>query len=314
MAASTSVPQRAVHADGRRETAEQRVDLLTGVRGQAVSGFVHALHRMGALWRVNFTVTAAWRGRRFAIPLLFGNGVQNLTTGEAWMVDLLGRLLPRRAGAFVDVGANLGQTLIKVKLLDPDRPYFGFEPSPVACAYLQQLARSNGFVHTHIIPAALSRADAVAPLFSKADADPSASIVEGFRRSDRYSRVEYVSVHAGDEVLAAVDAGPVGVVKVDVEGAELDVLCGLANTLEADRPYVLCEVLPVYDPDTPTGMLRRDRQAQLEQFLTSMAYAIYRIGPDVLPAEIDRFGIHGDISLSNYLFAPRELAPPPLHT
>ncbi len=289
---------------------EERVDLLTGARGHAISSVVHALHRMGALWRVNFTVHAAWGGRPFAIPLLFGNGVQHLTSGEAWMLDLLGRLLPRRSGAFVDVGANLGQTLIKVKLLDPERPYYGFEPSSVACAYLQQLIRANGFAHTHVIPAALSRADGVAPLFSKADADPSASIVEGFRRPERYSRVEYVSVHAGDDALAEVEAGPVGLIKVDVEGAELDVLCGLAKTLEADRPCVLCEVLPVYDPDTPAGALRRDRQAQLEQFLASMAYAIYRVGAGSVSAPIECFGVHGDISLSNYLFAPRELAPP----
>lgn len=301
---------RALHADGRREGAEQRIDLLTGARGIVVSGVVRALQRLGALWRVNFTVQAAWQGHPFAIPIVFGNGVQHLASGEAWMLDLLSRLLPRRAGAFVDVGANLGQTLIKVKLLDPERPYYGFEPSPIACAYLQQFVRSNPFAHTHVIPAALSRGDGVSQLFSKADADPSASIVEGFRRSDRYSRVEYVSVHAGDDVLAAIEAPPVAMIKVDVEGAELDVLCGLAKTLASDRPYILCEVLPVYDPETPAGALRRDRQAQLEQFLESMAYAMYRVGAGGPPRAVDRFGVHSDISLSNYLFSPRELAPP----
>src|SRR5690348_13368483 len=53
---------------------------------------------------------------------------------EPWFLQLLTLLLPYNKGSFVDVGANLGQTMIKVKALDSARKYIGFEPNPT-CAF-----------------------------------------------------------------------------------------------------------------------------------------------------------------------------------
>ncbi len=38
---------------------------------------------------------------------------------ELWMIDLLAKFLPERSGVFIDVGVNVGQTLIKLKAIDP---------------------------------------------------------------------------------------------------------------------------------------------------------------------------------------------------
>jgi len=62
---------------------------------------------------------------RFALP--FG---PVLDLQEPWMADILGRLLPLFPGPFIDVCANLGQTLQQLRAQDHSRPYLGFEPNP----------------------------------------------------------------------------------------------------------------------------------------------------------------------------------------
>ena len=78
-------------------------------------------------WRMNFSVAARVGERSLKIPILLGRGYQNLQIGEAWLYRAFAKVLAARAGAFVDVGVNLGQTLIKVKLIDPKRQYVGFD-------------------------------------------------------------------------------------------------------------------------------------------------------------------------------------------
>jgi FkbM family methyltransferase len=262
------------------------------------------LQRSQLLWRVNLTVLGEMSGTPIAIPILFGNGVQHIRSGEPWMSFVLERLLRVKPGAFVDVGANLGQTLLKAKTLDRARPYYAFEPNPEAAWYLGKLVEQNDFECTYVFPIGLSDRSMIVRLFSKADADPSASIVDGFRSADRYSRSQFVSVHRGDDVLATMPDGPIAVVKVDVEGAELDVLRGLQTTLASKKPCVLCEVLPVYDPNTDTGRLRVKRQTELRRLLSDVGYLIYRLGRDGDIELVDDFGVHSDIARSNYLFAP----------
>lgn len=45
-----------------------------------------------------------------------------------------------------------------------------------------------------------------------------------------------------DDVAASVVLGSVGLVKIDVEGAELDVLSGMIGFMERQRLMVLCVV------------------------------------------------------------------------
>jgi FkbM family methyltransferase len=49
-------------------------------------------------------------------------------------------------------------------------------------------------------------------------------------------------VVVGEDLLGELGAGPVNLLKVDVEGHELPVLRGLRRTIEGDGPVVLCEV------------------------------------------------------------------------
>src|ERR1700716_3194432 len=71
---------------------------------------VRLLHGTKQLWRVNLSVPTQIAGQVVRIPILLGNGLQNLDidSSEPWLMESLRRLFARRAGAFVDVGVNIG--------------------------------------------------------------------------------------------------------------------------------------------------------------------------------------------------------------
>ena len=89
----------------------------------------------GAIRHVNFTLRRRVEGRRIKIPVI--GGLKVGISGEKFLLHVLRLFLPKVDGAVVDVGMNLGQTLCKVKLVDPTRSYYGFEPNAACHAYLE---------------------------------------------------------------------------------------------------------------------------------------------------------------------------------
>src|SRR5919205_552723 len=74
-----------------------------------------------------------------------------------WMVDALARLfaLAGRPG-LVDVGVNIGQTLLKLRSIARDAPYVGFEPNPFCIQFVNELIALNGFDRCVLLPVALA--------------------------------------------------------------------------------------------------------------------------------------------------------------
>lgn len=276
-----------------------------GVLYRALTAAARALHRRDALWRTNFTVAGRLAGRPLRVPFQVGAGWEHLRMAEMWLYHGLERVMRGRRGAFVDVGVNVGHTLVKVKAIDPDREYIGFEPNPHCLRYTQQLIAVNRFTRCTVVPVGISNRTGIMKLFINPDADPSATIVEGFREPDRYARSVPVPVFVGDDVLATLDVGGVSVVKIDVEGGELDVMNGLRRTLRRSAPIVFCEVLPVFDERSEMGRFRLKRQTQLQHLLAQLGYDIFRIYFDTTIEPVKDFGIHADMTRSNYVFVPR---------
>jgi hypothetical protein len=109
-----------------------------------------------------------------------------------------------------------------------------------------------------------------------------------------------VTVFPGDELFGA--STDVSVVKIDVEGAELDVLRGMRGTLARTRPAVICEILPVYEAGSERGQFRLGRQLAIEKMMRELGYDILRIHPDGRLEQIQAIGIHSDLAETNYLF------------
>ncbi|MEM7507608.1 MAG: FkbM family methyltransferase [Pseudomonadota bacterium] len=157
---------------------------------------------------------------------------------------ILRRLLRQRDGAVLDVGANVGQTLLCVLEIDPARRYVGAEPQATATAGISAFLGANR-MHDHtILTIGLSDDDGFADLGLSHANDLAASIHTEFRPEGFYATRMPVPVFRGDTVLAALDSPAVGVIKIDVEGAEHLVLAGLNGTIARDRPHIVFELLP----------------------------------------------------------------------
>lgn len=267
--------------------------------------FLRILRRTGLLKYLNITLRLNQPGGRLRVPLMGTVGFEHFSKEkEMWMRSLLNVFynVTRGAGVFVDVGANIGQTLLKVKAVNRHWEYLGFEPNPNCLRYLQVLINKNGFSNTTLLPFGLSdeTRNGNLDLFSASAVDTYASIVPGFR--SKVVRSIDIAIINGKEVFENFKK-PVAVLKVDVEGGELEVIRGLKSMIGADQPFIICEVLPVYDA---SNQVRLGRQLALEKLMDDLNYDKFRVTSEGKLIPCREIGIHADLDQVNYLFAPRK--------
>ena len=184
-------------------------------------------------------------GRRYRLRGLFGNRMSTGFDHEPNLLPVLASALQERSGAIVDVGTNTGQTLIKVLSIDPTRRYVGLEPQIECCFFLNQFSRDNGLGNVTVLPIALARGNGMLRLHSSDTYDEMASVASPVRPDERMHRhTTWIPSRNGDELFEELGLDEIALIKIDVEGYELEVLSGLAGVLRAQRPILVFEVLP----------------------------------------------------------------------
>jgi len=153
------------------------------------------------------------------------------------------RELLHAGDTFVDVGANLGWfTVLGAACVGAAGRVFAFEPSPQLHDHLLVNLRLNGFDNVTAERLALADRSGRA-LLSRASPRNAgtASLLKGPVRDPLATEVP---VTALDEYRSRIGIGAIRLMKIDVEGAEMDVLIGARKTL-ADRvcDFVLIEVV-----------------------------------------------------------------------
>jgi FkbM family methyltransferase len=256
---------------------------------------------------INYNKTIDGMSPEFRVPNIYGISVP---PSEGWMTGLLSDLMQQEKRAFLDVGANLGQTLLKVKSVDAARKYVGFEPNPNCVFYLKQLVYLNNFPDCTIIPAGLFTSDCFLELSISTDdiVNAGASVIKDFRPGKIASAGEYVALVRWETLPAEIRDVAYGIVKVDVEGAELDAVKSLTALLDRDSPILIIEILPVHRADNKD---RIDRQNKLLALLMSRRYEMFRVrkSADDLYLGMDRINsieVHSDLSLCDYVFRPAD--------
>ncbi|HEX8154594.1 MAG TPA: FkbM family methyltransferase [Thermoanaerobaculia bacterium] len=139
--------------------------------------------------------------------------------------------LVRDGHAVYDVGANVGFfTLLAAKLAGERGAVYAFEPIERNLGYLRRHIAANKLSTVHVLPIAVSSHAGVA--FFNSGHNPAMG-----KLADA-GDVE-VRTAAIDDLVAAGELRPPDFVKIDVEGAEYDVLTGAAATLRRYRPPIL---------------------------------------------------------------------------
>jgi FkbM family methyltransferase len=136
----------------------------------------------------------------------------------------------------IDVGANQGAVLDSIVRLSPDGRHVAYEPLPKLCESL-----AARFPAVDIRCAALSDVAGATEFSYVLDAPAYSGLRERAdlpRGADRVQRIP-VRTERLDEALS--DGYVPTLIKIDVEGAEFQVLRGAVDTLERHRPFVLFE-------------------------------------------------------------------------
>jgi FkbM family methyltransferase len=244
-------------------------------------------------------------GKKITLPLWGSFGLPNLKMSDAWMTPVLVKLKPLYRGYFVDVGVNLGQTLIRAYSVFGDTRYTGFEPNPACVHYVQELIRLNNFRNCDLLPMGISDKAEVLKLnfFFADETDQLASIVEKFRPDQPIDHFIYVPVFDFPSIKHIIQPGQHPILKIDVEGAESEVLKGCYEWIATTQPIILIEILPAYSAE---NIFRVQRQQQIEEMLRKLNYRMARIQKGDQPRlqELDMIGISKNIEESDYIFYP----------
>ena len=163
-------------------------------------------------------------------------------TWEPEMVALF-RMLSLRGGVCVDVGANLGwHTLVLSECVGPGGKVFAFEPNPHSHQLLLENLRLNNINNVVAARSALGERGENRRLQIHPYNWGDNRIIADRQAGARH---EPISVRAGDELLAAVPAGAIKLIKVDTQGYDHFVVRGLHDSLLRNPEAVLAvEVEP----------------------------------------------------------------------
>ncbi|MEQ8478574.1 MAG: FkbM family methyltransferase [Fulvivirga sp.] len=213
----------------------------------------------------------------YQIPIIYGASVPSSNKHEPWFYDLISYLINSKSSfTFFDVGVNLGQTLLKVKSINSSCSYFGFEPNSFCNFYVNKLVRLNGLKNSKVFPFGLSAKMGIEYLhfFNDSDADNEASIIKQFRDNFKRETVLPVPTFTLDYFCDTNEISKIDFLKIDVEGAELEVIKGGISAIRRFDPIIIVEVLPAYNSD---NMYRVRRQGELLSIIIELGYNIFQV-------------------------------------
>jgi len=241
---------------------------------------IKVLKKTGLIKFFNFHLCKTINGVQVKIPFINGMGISNFFINTEWLDSLLLSFMNNENDTFVDVGINIGQTLIKVKTHRPGINYLGFEPNASCISYCQKLIKVNNFSNCNIYNTALSSTIKLLVLEKTLIDDLRASIIsqlrpEYFLYKENVMAIDYDSVFYDQNT---------SFIKIDVEGAELDVINGMKQSIKKYQPLIVCEVLDSHHPSVFD--FTQNRATELSELILSFNYSIIQLETSIKKQKI----------------------------
>lgn len=266
------------------------------------------LKRLKIIKYFNFQLSNTLNKVELKIPFINGIGLSNFVLKTDWLDSLINQMIKTDNFAFIDVGANIGQTLLRVKTLRPKIKYIGFEPNSDCISYIKQLIISNSLLNCNIYNCALFSKINFCVLEKSRIDDVRASIITSFRPDfflfkDNVIAIDYDSFFLDQNA---------SIIKIDAEGSELDVISGMKKSIIKYQPIIVCEVLDSHHPSVFNFV--QSRATVLSNMLIALNYSIIQLETCIKEHRITSFKKINTIQieqwttksleLNDYLFYP----------
>lgn len=183
----------------------------------------------------------------YQVDLNFSDQVQRQIYFGLYDIDginMTKRLL-RPGDVFFDIGANVGYySLIASQLVGATGQVHAFEPIPENILSIQKSISDNSIANINLNQVAVADKKSSMDIYIGDDTIGNsgwASFVKSTRRIHSL-KVDVVSI---DDYVRANGIDRVRLVKIDIEGAELDALKGMKNICsDVSAPNMICEINP----------------------------------------------------------------------
>jgi FkbM family methyltransferase len=135
-----------------------------------------------------------------------------------------------RGSTVLDIGAHIGTLVVPLaKMVGPEGRVYAFEPQKKVFRELCYNLRVNGITN-------------VSPLRVAASSRPGVIELEPVRAGDGGVGVGKGGEFVGARTIDSFDLSNVSLIKIDVEGHEVDVLKGAVETVKSNHPVILIEI------------------------------------------------------------------------
>lgn len=175
-----------------------------------------------------------------------------------------------------DIGAFAGLfTMFFARAVGKNGKVIAFEPNPNLCIRIKENLLLNKFDNVKVMQLALGREKKRETLAFPSTIPGVGSIEEHEKirilKQSRARTIE-VDVDTVDNLIATKKIPKPDFIKIDVQGAELDVLAGAHETIKAYKPKLLIEVHSI-----PYVNWKIENLQRIVDFLTEKGYLLYHV-------------------------------------
>jgi len=150
---------------------------------------------------------------------------------------------PNKGDVFIDIGAHVGKyTMQAAKIVGDNGKVIAVEADPITFKALSDGIIANGFRNVVALNIAIYDKECEVALHS-VPIDGKTEMGKGFTSVKRYVGPSvFVKAKPLDFIVNTLNLARVNFIKIDVEGAELEVLKGARKTIEKFKPILVIEI------------------------------------------------------------------------
>ena len=138
---------------------------------------------------------------------------------------------------FIDIGANKGDfSLIAAKIVGNEGKVLSFEPEPDNCRWIRKSIEMNNYTNIQLFDLALGSSNGEATLYIGEKSGWHSLVPNQAGRG--MGEIE-VTTRTLDSLLDEINNPDIDLIKIDVEGAEMEVLNGARETLSSNKDLTL---------------------------------------------------------------------------